>query len=106
MKKNTIAIIPDNGYNPEQKSSHKAMLSLKFMAQRNNTDIHTSRSIDGEAKCGKKLLDGIDYKKKIFTNFMVVTITAVQIVSKTLLLIMFSKFINLLCTTDTAIVWR
>ena len=69
MKKNTIAIIPDNGYNPEQKSSHKAMLWLKFMAMKNNADIQQSRSIEGEAKCGKKLLDGVDFKNKTIYEF-------------------------------------
>ena len=69
MKKNTIAIIPDNGYNPEQKSSHKAMQWLKFMAMKNNADIQQSRSIEGEAKCGKNLLDGVDFKNKTTFEF-------------------------------------
>ena len=69
MKKNTIAIIPDNGNNPEQKSSHKAMLWLKFMAMKNNADNQQSRSIEEEAKCGKKLLDGVDFKNKTIYEF-------------------------------------
>ena len=69
MPHNSIAIIPTNGYNPQQKSSQKAFFWLKFQSEKLKIEIQTNRSIDGEKKIGRYYVDGINEDKKIIFEF-------------------------------------
>ena len=57
MKKNSIGVIPTNGYNPEQKVSNKAMCWLKWISETNKCDIQHAKN-KGEYRVGKYLVDG------------------------------------------------
>lgn len=69
MLPKTIAIIPENGYNPKQKTSKKAILWLKYIASSQNITIQHKNSIQGEYRCGKYFLDGIDIQNKTIYEF-------------------------------------
>ena len=63
MKKNSLAIIPEKGYNAEQKNSNKCLSWLKYLSTKHNYSIQHSRnktndSIGGEKRIGPYLLDG------------------------------------------------
>ena len=68
MKENTIAIIPPNGYNPEQKTSVKAMKWIKFLSYFNNVFIRHAKN-GGEITVGKYLLDG--YSENVLKDGMI-----------------------------------
>jgi len=57
MIKDSIAIIPSNGYNPEQKCSIKALKWLAYLSEKNNIYIQHARN-GGEKRLDKYLLDG------------------------------------------------
>ena len=66
MKKDSIAWVPANGYDPKQKTSLEAINWLKYISEKENIYIQHSRN-GGEKKVGKYLLDGYAEKaKKIF----------------------------------------
>ena len=57
MIPNSIAVIPENGYNPSQNTSNKAILWLKYESERRNILIQHSKN-GGEVRCGNYYLDG------------------------------------------------
>ena len=57
MKPNTISVIPVLGYNPEQKTSAKALQWIKFQSFKHNLKISHAKN-GGELKIGQFLLDG------------------------------------------------
>jgi very-short-patch-repair endonuclease len=64
----TIAIIPLNGYNPEQNVSNKAMLYLKNYAEKNKIHIQHAKN-GGEKKIGNYFVDGFCEEKKLIFEF-------------------------------------
>ena len=68
MKHESIAIIPEIGYNLNQRTSKKAMLWLKYISESRNIYIQHAKN-EGEFKCGNYLLDGISEKHKIIFEF-------------------------------------
>ena len=79
LKSKSIAIIPDNGYNPKQKTSVKCQLWLKYLSFKYSIFIEHAKNI-GEKQCGKYFLDVFCDQIKLFTNFTVVIGMAVQCV--------------------------
>ena len=66
LKSKSIAIIPDNGYNPKQKTSVKCQLWLKYLSFKYSIFIEHAKNI-GEKQCGKYFLDGFcDQNKTIY----------------------------------------
>ena len=57
MKPNTIAVIPENGYNPKQNTSLKCKQWLRFLEKKNDIFIQSADNI-GEKRFGQYLLDG------------------------------------------------
>jgi hypothetical protein len=57
MKPDTIGIIPKLGYNPEQRTSIKCQLWLKYLASKNNIYIQHARN-EGEFRIKEFLVDG------------------------------------------------
>lgn len=68
MPKDSIALIPDFGYENHEASSHKAILWLKYISKCNNVYIQHARNI-GEKRIGDYKLDGWDDKNKIAYEF-------------------------------------
>ena len=69
MPKNSIAIIPENGYHPEQKQSKKALLWMKYLSDNFNINIRHKGNVDGEFKIGQFFVDGIDFDNKTIFEF-------------------------------------
>jgi hypothetical protein len=68
MSPNTIGIIPENGYNPNQKTSNKAMMWLKYLSETQN--IHIKHAKNGsEVKYGNYFLDGVCEETKTIHEF-------------------------------------
>ena len=66
MPENSIGIIPANGYNPNQKTSAKARVWLKYISEQENIVIKHANNT-GEVKCGPYYLDGVcDSYKTIY----------------------------------------
>ena len=59
MEPNSIAILPDLGYNSNEKTSKKAILWLKYIAESNNIYIQHAKNI-GEYQVGNYKVDGYD----------------------------------------------
>ena len=59
MEPNTIAILPDQGYNLNEKTSKKAILWLKYVAEKNNIFLQHAKNM-GEFKVGNFQVDGYD----------------------------------------------
>ena len=68
MPQDTIAIIPDNGYNPRLMSSKKAQRWLDFQAAKEKVFIQTAAN-DGEKKVGNYQLDGFCEENKTIYEF-------------------------------------
>ena len=68
MPQDTIAIIPDNGYNPRLMSSKKAQRWLDFQAEKDKVFIQTA-SNGGEKKVGNYQLDGFCEENKTIYEF-------------------------------------
>ena len=68
MEPDKLAIIPEQGYNREQKTSIKCQLWLKYLAEHNNVFIQHAKNI-GEFKIGKYLVDGYDLQRNIIYEF-------------------------------------
>ena len=68
LKPKTIAIIPDNGYNPKQKTSIKCQLCLKYLSLKNSIFIQHAKNT-GEKQCGKYFLDGLCEQNKTIYEF-------------------------------------
>ena len=68
MSPNTIGIIPENGYNPNQKTSNKAMTWLKYLSETQNIHIKHAKN-GGEVKCGNYFLDGVCEETKTIYEF-------------------------------------
>ncbi len=68
MIKDSIGIIPSNGYNPNQKSSTKAKLWLKYISEKENIFIQHANNT-GEYQCGPYFLDGLCEEKKTIYEF-------------------------------------
>ena len=69
MPQDSIAIIPENGYHPEQKQSKKALLWMKYLSEKNNINIRHKGHVDGEYKVGQFFVDGIDLENKTIFEF-------------------------------------
>ena len=57
LKDETIGVIPQHGYNPQDVESKKAIHWIKFVAETENISIRHARNF-GEVKVGKYKLDG------------------------------------------------
>jgi len=68
LKKNTLAFIPENGYNSEKNYSYKSTLWITYMAKKHNVDIQHALN-KGEKQIGKYFLDGYDPVKGIAYEF-------------------------------------
>lgn len=69
LPKNSIALIPERGINPKQKSSVKACLWLKFIETSKNINLQHAGSILGEFKVDKYFVDGYDRTNKTVYEF-------------------------------------
>ena len=68
METNSIAVIPENGYNPKQNSSKKALQWLQFISSRENIFIQSIGNL-GEYRVGHYHLDGICETNKTIYEF-------------------------------------
>ena len=68
LKQNTISIIPELGYNPEQVVSVKALQWLKYISIKENSFIKHAKN-GGEYKVGPYLVDGINEVTKTIYEF-------------------------------------
>ena len=68
MEANSIAVIPENGYNPKQNSSKKALQWLNFIASNENIFIQSNGNT-GEYRVGPYHLDGICETNKTIYEF-------------------------------------
>ena len=68
MPENKLAIIPENGYNREQKTSNKCQLWLKYLSESKNIFIQHSKNI-GELQIGKYFVDGYDSSTNTIYEF-------------------------------------
>jgi len=59
MEPNTIAILPENGYNGNAKTSKKAMMWLKYVAESKRINIQHAKNME-EFKIGNFKVDGYD----------------------------------------------
>jgi hypothetical protein len=59
MEPETIAILPENGYNGNSKTSKKAMMWLKYMAESKRINIQHAKNM-GEFEIGNFKVDGYD----------------------------------------------
>ena len=59
MEPNTIAILPDNGYHGNERTSRKAMLWLKYISEQKGVFLQHAKNL-GEYKVGKYRVDGYD----------------------------------------------
>lgn len=59
LQSETVAIIPENGYNAEQKTSVKAQYFIKYLSIKNKINIDHARN-RGELKINGKFIDGYD----------------------------------------------
>ena len=66
LKPESIGIIPDNGYHPEDKASVKSLMWLKYLSESNNIQIRHSKNF-GEVRVGNYKIDG--YSEEINTYF-------------------------------------
>ena len=66
MKPDSIGVIPENGYHPEQKTSIKCQLWLKYLSNKNQIFIKHAKNT-GEISIDKYLIDG--YCQEINTYF-------------------------------------
>jgi hypothetical protein len=57
MPKDSIALIPENGFNQEQKQSNEAILWLKFISEKYNLPIQHAKN-GGEFRIKNFLMDG------------------------------------------------
>ena len=69
MPKDSIAIIPENGYHPEQKQSKKSLLWMKYLSNNFNINIRHKGNVDGEFKIGQFFVDGNDFENKTIFEF-------------------------------------
>lgn len=69
LPEKSIGIIPDNGYNPKQKTSHKARSWLKFLEISKNISIQHAESQKGEFKIDNFYVDGYDQVNKTIYEF-------------------------------------
>ena len=66
MKKDSIAWVPANGYDPKQKTSLEAITWLKYISEKENIYIQHARN-GKEKAIGKYFVDGFSEEaKKIF----------------------------------------
>ena len=68
MKTYSIGIIPENGYHPEQKTSIKCQLWLKYLSIKHNMKIQHAKN-SGEISVGKYLIDGYCESTNIYYEF-------------------------------------
>ena len=68
MSKDSIGIIPSNGYNPNQKTSLKAKIWIKYLSEKENIFIMHANNT-GEKKCGPYSLDGVCESTKTIYEF-------------------------------------
>jgi len=68
LKKESIGIIPENGYYPEQKTSVKCQLWLKYLSKKHNIEIRHSKN-SGEVSIGKYKIDGYCEQTNTFFEF-------------------------------------
>ena len=68
MPSKSIAIIPEYGYNPKQRTSNKCIKWLRYYSEHNNVRIQHAKN-GGEERCGQYLLDGISHEKQIIFEF-------------------------------------
>ena len=69
MESETIGIIPENGYNPQQKTSMKCQLWLKYESEKSGISIQHAKDENGEKKCDRYLLDGFSEEHKRIYEF-------------------------------------
>ena len=68
MEEKTLAIIPENGYNPEQKTSNKCRQWLKYISETEKIHIQHAKN-GGEVRADKYLLDGVCESNKTIYEF-------------------------------------
>ena len=68
MQPDTISIIPELGYNPEQITSRKLLQLLKYLSLKNNLSIQHAKN-GGEKMVGTFLLDGFSKETKNIFEF-------------------------------------
>ena len=68
LKSNSIAIIPEYGYNLNQRTSKKAMLWLKYYSETSGMYIQHAKN-EGEYYCGNYSVDGINENNKIIFEY-------------------------------------
>jgi hypothetical protein len=68
LKPETIAIIPENGYNINQNTSKKCKIWLKYLSELNNIKIAHARN-GGEFKIGNYMMDGFCLSNKTLYEF-------------------------------------
>ena len=68
MRPESVGLIPENGYNPQQRTSNKCMSWLAYIAETEGIHIQHARN-GGEVRCGKYLVDGICHKNKTIYEF-------------------------------------
>ena len=69
IPKDSIAIIPENGYHQEQKQSKKALLWMKYLSNNFNINMRHKGYVDGELKIEQFFVDGIDFENKTIFEF-------------------------------------
>ena len=68
MKPESIGVIPENGYHPEQKTSIKCQLWLKYLSNKHNIQIQHAKN-SGEISVGKYLIDGYCAENNTYFEF-------------------------------------
>ena len=68
MPQYSIAIIPENGYHPEHKTSIKCQMWLKYISINENLEIQHSKN-GGEIQIGNYRIDGYCRKTNTFYEF-------------------------------------
>ena len=68
MKPKSIAIIPENGYNPKQNTSKKCKQWLRFVSDKDGVFIQSADNL-GEKRVGRHLLDGFCIQNKTIYEF-------------------------------------
>lgn len=58
LNKNTLAVVPERGYDTADSQSTLAMKYMQWYAEKNNVKIQTAHSPDGEKKVENYKLDG------------------------------------------------
>ena len=68
MSPDTIAVIPENGYNPQQNTSKKALQWLQYISKKEKINIQTNAN-GGEKRVARFQLDGYCEQKKTIYEF-------------------------------------